>query len=136
MIKKFLKFIGIILLILILLLLIHTTRNFIIVSKLQNNISNYKNSTNYQAIMTSKEIDASFITINYYKKDDKEASFLESISEDQITNISTFKNNEKINIYSIYDDLKIASLDATEIREQLSNENNLRLLKDVISKLG
>lgn len=56
--------------------------------------------------------------------------------QNSITAIYAYQNSVMGILDNISTDYSNLSLDATEIREQLSNENNLRLLKDVISKLG
>ena len=56
--------------------------------------------------------------------------------QNSITAIYAYQNSVMGVLDNISTDYSNLSLDATEIREQLSNENNLRLLKDVISKLG
>ncbi len=75
--KKILKIIGIIIAILIILILIHTIRNFIIITDLQNKISKYSNSSNYFIKSVAKEESGNIITINYYKKDNKQVMFME-----------------------------------------------------------
>ena len=45
--KKIFKILGILLLVVIAIFLIHTIRNYIIITDLQNKIDNYSNSTNY-----------------------------------------------------------------------------------------
>ena len=94
--KKILIIIGIIILVIISIFLIHTIRNFIIVSKLQNNISQYVNSTNYHikslATMTRNDMK---LTINTYRKDNKQASFLERNSNGEIIKMSMYGSNDK-----------------------------------------
>lgn len=75
--KKILKIIGIIIAILIILILIHTIRNFIIITDLQNKILKYSNSSNYFIKSVAKEESGNIITINYYKKDNKQVMFME-----------------------------------------------------------
>ena len=45
--KKIFKILGILLLVVIAIFLIHTIRNYIIITDLQNKIDNYSNSTNF-----------------------------------------------------------------------------------------
>lgn len=54
--KNILKIIGIILLIVIAIFVIHTIRNYIIITDLQNKIAKYTSNTNYsiKSISTSK----------------------------------------------------------------------------------
>lgn len=112
--KKFFKLIMIILLVLIILLLIHGTKNFIIISKLQNNISKYKNSTNYHVNITNKQSDDTILKQDYYKKNNNEVLFLEFLSQDGNSKIAEYKNNEKKNVYIEYIDGKFAELDVDD----------------------
>ncbi len=75
--KRILKIIGIILLIVIAIFLIHTIRNYVIISDLQEKISKYVNSTNYRTKSVTTENDGSIVTMEYYKKDNKEVVFME-----------------------------------------------------------
>ena len=69
--KKILKIIGIVFLIIIVIVLIHTIRNYIIITNLQNKVSKYTESTNYYTKSISTE-NGMKVTIEYYKKDKKE----------------------------------------------------------------
>lgn len=55
---------------------------------------------------------------------------------DTINNIYKYKNSAMGILDVISTDYSNLNLDATAIREELSNENNLKLLRDVVSKLG
>ena len=55
---------------------------------------------------------------------------------DTINNIYKYKNSAMGILDAISTDYSNLNLDATAIREELSNENNLKLLRDVVSKLG
>lgn len=125
MIKKFFKFIGIILLILLILLIIHATRNFIIISKLQDNISKYANSTNYYVSSISTEPNDVIVKIDYYKKDNKEACFINHISYNENSKISLFSNNGKKNMYFDSIEGKTAELDVEDPLMQISIYNTL-----------
>ena len=61
-IKKGLKIIGIIILIIVVLILVHTIRNTIIISDLQNKVEKYSNSNNYHI----KAINLPFQNIDFY----------------------------------------------------------------------
>lgn len=55
---------------------------------------------------------------------------------DTIKNIYDYKNSAMGILDAVSTDYNNLNLDATTIREELSNEDNLRLLRDVVSKLG
>ena len=75
--KRIIKIIGIILIIILIFIAIHTIRNTIIISDLQNKIDNYSNSTNYYTKSVATESNGTVVTMEYYKKDKKEVVFLE-----------------------------------------------------------
>ena len=93
--KKILKIIGIILLIVIAIFLIHTIRNYVIISDLQEKISKYVNSTNYRTKSVTTENDGSVVTMEYYKKDNKEVVFMERNLNGEISKISIYNNGER-----------------------------------------
>ena len=91
--KKIVKKILIILLIIIsialVLSLIHIMKNYIIVKKVEKNISTYLDSTNYHIKINQtddKNKDLK-IVVNYYKKDDKEVVVLERYKNDELSKI-------------------------------------------------
>lgn len=55
---------------------------------------------------------------------------------DTIDNIYKYKNSAMGILEAVSADYSNLSLDATTIKEELSNEDNLKLLRDVVSKLG
>ena len=67
--KKIFKILGIILLVVIAIFLIHTIRNYIIITDLQNKIDKYSNSTNYYTKSVATESNGTVVTMEYYKKD-------------------------------------------------------------------
>ncbi len=128
-VKKILKIIGIIIVILIILLLIHTIRNFIIITDLQNKISQYSNSNNYYTKSIATENNGTVITMEYYKKDNKQVVFLERNLNGEINKISMYDNGEKTDTYAETKDSKIAQLDSgtiisINIYNQLETDNN------------
>lgn len=131
--KKILKIIGIILLILFVLLLVHTFRNYIIVSSLQNKISKYANSTNYHVKITTygtKEKN-DITTMNYYKKDDKVVVIAERNMNGEISKISTYNHDNRTDTFIEGKEEKIAQIGErkTGIVVQIYNllENDTRL---------
>ena len=125
MTKKILKIIGIILIILIVLLLIHATRNFIIISKLQDNILEYKDSTNFHVSMKSKEPNEITIITNYYKKDNKEVLVLERKANKDESKIVVYNNNGKRNMYVETLEGKTAKLDIDDMLMNIQIYNSL-----------
>lgn len=98
--KKILKIIGIILLILVILLLIHTIRNFIIIKKLQSNFSNYVSSNNYHITSVDKESENNAtVTMNYYKKDNKQVVFMERVIDSEVLKLTMYNNGERVDIF-------------------------------------
>ena len=55
---------------------------------------------------------------------------------DTIDNIYKYKNSAMGILEAVSADYSNLNLDATAIKEELSNEDNLKLLRDVVSKLG
>lgn len=55
---------------------------------------------------------------------------------DTIDNIYRYRNSAMGILEAVSADYSNLSLDATAIKEELSNEDNLKLLRDVVSKLG
>ena len=98
--KKVLKIIGIILLVLILIILIHTIRNYIILSKLSDEISKYKNSNNYNAKFVTDFDNGNTVIMDYYKKDNKQAMFMERKFDGETVKLSFYDNGERVNMYT------------------------------------
>ena len=113
--KKILKIIGVILLIVIAIFLIHTIRNYVIISDLQNKISKYANSTNYRTKSVTTENDGSVVTMEYYKKDNKEVVFLERMANNEVTKISMYSNGERTDVFTETKDSKVAQLNSGTI---------------------
>lgn len=104
--KKVLKIVGIILLIIILIVLIHTIRNYIILSKLTDKISKYKDSNNYNAKIITTYENGDTLSMDYYKKDNKQAMFIERNFEGKVVKLSFYDNGEKANMYTEADSSK------------------------------
>ena len=110
--KKIIKTIIIILIVLLIIFLIHTTRNVIIISKLQKKVTEYVNSNNYHINMISQLDNEITLNINYYKKGDKQVIFLERENPNgERIKVSTYDNGTSgINTYTETANSKIASL--------------------------
>ena len=110
--KKILKIIGIVLLIVIVIFLIHTIRNYLIITDLQNKVSQYQNSKNYAIKSVATESNGTTIDLHYYKKDNKEALFLERNLNEDISKISVYNNGERIDTFFDTPEGKIAQLNS------------------------
>ena len=71
-IKKIIRNILIVVIIFIILFLIHTIKNYVIITNLQDKVEEYIKSENYHTTVISKLEDDVTLTTNYYKKADKE----------------------------------------------------------------
>ena len=127
-IKKWLKILGIVIAILIMLVLIHTIRNYVIITDLQNKISQYTNSINYyiKSIATVKD---GTITMEYYRKDNNQVVFLERNLNGTINKVAMYNNGEKTDTFTQTPDTKIAQLNSGTIMSigiynHLETENN------------
>ena len=110
--KKVLKIVGIIIAIVVVLFIVHAIRNYIILSKINENVAKYVESNNMHMKITSKQM-----TVNYYKKDDKEVAILQ---KDNVK-ISNYKTGEKINQFLEAGDSKIAKLGSGMLIVQVPN---------------
>lgn len=113
--KKIFKIIGIILLVVIAICLIHTIRNYIIITDLQNKMANYSNSTNYYTKSVTTEDNETIVTMEYYKKDNKEVVFLERNLDGEISKMSMYNNGERNDIFWDNKESKTAQLDSGTI---------------------
>ena len=96
----------------IIICLIHTIRNYIIISNLQDKIAKYSNSTNYYTKSFTTESDGAVVTMEYYKKDTKEVVFLEKNLNEEIYKISMYNNGERIDTFWDNKENKTAQLDS------------------------
>ena len=113
--KKIFKILGIILLVVIAIFLIHTIRNYIIITDLQNKIADYSNSTNYYTKSVATESNGTVVTMEYYKKDKKEVVFLERNLNGEISKISMYNNGERTDTFWDNKESKTAQLDSGTI---------------------
>ena len=113
--KKILKILGIILLIVIVIVLIHTTRNYIIISDLQEKATNYLNSVNYYTKSVAKENNGTVTTIEYYRKDNKQVVFTERNLNGEISKISMYNNGERIDTFWDNKEGKTAQLNSASM---------------------
>ncbi len=126
--KKILMVLGIIIAILVVIVLVHTIRNYMIITDLQNKISQYADNVNYytKSIATVKD---GTITMEYYRKDNNQVVFLERNLNGTINKIAMYNNGEKTDTFTQTPDTKIAQLNSGTIMSigiynHLETENN------------
>lgn len=115
--KKIFKILGIISLVVIAIFLIHTIKNYIIITDLQNKIADYSNSTNYYTKSVATENNGTVVTMEYYRKDKKDALFLERNLNGEISKISMYNNGERTDTFWDNKENKTAQLDSGTIME-------------------
>lgn len=128
-VKKVLKITGSIVAILIILVLIHTIRNYVIIKGLQDKISQYSNRSNYYIKSVATEDNGTIVTMEYYKKDNKQAVFLERNLNGEISKISMYNNGERTDTFWDNKENKTAQLDSGTIMtvnmyNHLETDNN------------
>ena len=114
-IKNVLKIALIVIAILLVILIIHTIRNYVIVTDLQNKIAEYNASTNYHIKSVSTENNGTIVKMDYYKKDDKQVVFMERKVNNEITKISMYNNGERTDTFTETKDSKTAQLNSGTI---------------------
>lgn len=114
-IKKVSKIVLIVIAILLVILIIHTIRNYVIVTDLQNKIVEYNGSTNYHIKSVATESNGTIVKMNYYKKDDKQVVFMERTVNDETIKISMYNNGERTDTFTETKDSKIAQLNSGTI---------------------
>ena len=115
-IKKVFKIIGIIISILIILMLIHTIRNYIIITDLQSKISNYQNSKNYHIKSVANSEDGNTNTkMDYYRKNNKQAIFIERNTNGETIKLSMYDNGERVDTFIETQDSKNAKLNSDDL---------------------
>lgn len=114
-IKNVLKIALIVIAILLVILIIHTIRNYVIVTDLQNKIAEYNGSTNYHIKSVATENNGNIVKMDYYKKDGKQVVFMERNVNNEITKISMYNNGERTDTFTETKDSKIAQLNSGTI---------------------
>lgn len=104
--KKIFKTIGILVFIIVILMLLYVIRNTIIVTKLQKNIKEYTSKTNFSIKVTNLTSETSKMTVNYYKKDNKEAVILERNVDGNSVKMSFYNNGERRDLFIETNDKK------------------------------
>lgn len=114
-IKNVLKIALIVIAILLVILIIHTIRNYVIVTDLQNKIAEYNGSTNYHIKSVATENNGTIVKMDYYKKDGKQVVFMERNVNNEITKISMYNNGERTDTFTETKDSKTAQLNSGTI---------------------
>lgn len=127
-VKKIVKIVGITVVILIIFLLIHTIRNYIIITDLQNKIIRYSSSSNYYT-KTKSVAPGNKVTMEYYKKDNKKVVMMERDLNGEIMKLSMYDNGEGVDTFTETKDSKVAQLNSggligIEIYNTLETENS------------
>lgn len=95
------KIILIILAIAILGILIHTIRNFIIISKLQDTFKQYADVDNYHIKISYDNEQAGHVETNFYRKGSKKAYFIEITNfSGDITRMLTYDSGKRVDFFS------------------------------------
>jgi hypothetical protein len=115
--KKILKIIGIILLVVIAVFLIHSIRNYVIITNLQNKVSKYVDSTNYHTKYVTTSDNGTNITINYYKKDNKQHISIERELNGEKSTVLAYDNGDGLDMFIESNDSKIAKLGSGTLLE-------------------
>ncbi len=110
--NKVLKILIIIVSIIILCILINTIRKFIIISKLQNELSEYSKSTNYYTKTTIIDNEQNKVIMEYYKKDNKQMVKIQKMENNSLATTLMYDNGSTVNIYLETEQQKVAKIDS------------------------
>lgn len=137
-IKNVLKIALIVIAILLVILIIHTIRNYVIVTGLQNKIAEYNDSTNYHIKSVVTENNGTIVKMDYYKKDDKQVVFMERMANNEVTKISMYNSGERTDTFIETKDSKIAQLNSgiimsVGIYNHLENDSKWQTILGCIS---
>lgn len=113
--KKFLKILGIILVALIVIALIHTTRNYLIISRLQNKITEYSNSNNYHAKTVSTLGEGIPLYLDYYRKDNKSLQIMQRQTGEVVNTMKRFSDGKDVRTYIEAGDNKAVYVNGTDV---------------------
>ena len=111
--KRIIKIIGIILIIILIFIAIHTIRNTIIISDLQNKAEKYTKSNNYHIKSINRINENTTLIINQYQKNEKKLVTLERTVDDETVKISYYNTGSRIDMFTESKDEKIVELNAT-----------------------
>lgn len=98
--KTCLEVILSIVLIVIVLFIAHGIRNYITVYALKTRFADYENSTNYSVHSTStSENEDTKLTIDFYRKNNRQVTFITREKAGQTVNISEYKNGSRVDTF-------------------------------------
>lgn len=98
-IMKVVKIILIILLVIIVVFLTNAVIKFMIAKQLSENVKQYTSSENYHIKSISYDSDGTQITMNYYKKNDKELTIMEIDKNGTTDKISIYNNGSRKDVF-------------------------------------
>lgn len=98
-IMKVVKIILIILLVIIVVFLTNAVIKFMIAKQLSENVKQYTSSENYHIKSISYDSDGTQITMNYYKKNDKELTIMERDKNGTTDKISIYNNGSRKDVF-------------------------------------
>lgn len=115
--KKILKILLIIITIILVIIILHTIRNFIIITNLQNNLKPYLFSTNcYTKSIVRDGSNGTATTISYYKNGNNELQIIERVyTNGTSAKITTYNNENNFTTYYDTDDDKIVKTNTNDI---------------------
>ena len=126
--KKIFKIILIILLVVIAIFLIHTIRNYIIITDLQDKIAKYSDSENYYIKSTSTTEEGTKVIMEYYKKDNRQVVFMERNQNEENFKMAMYDNGERIDIF--YENSEGKTCDINSDHTQLIQINLYNFLEN------
>ena len=86
-------------------------RNYMVIRSLQNEISQYTDSANYHIKNIRNEKDGTLLTIDYYRKNNREKVILNRRkSGSENTTITMYQNGGRVNTYAVSGNKKTATL--------------------------
>lgn len=115
------RIILIIIAILFVLLIVHTFRNYFIILSMQNKILEYTDSTNFHFTNVSVWNDGTKVTTDYYKKDEKQAVFINREGNDKTVNMAMYDNGKRVDNFYVVGDSKSAKLGGGMISVTITN---------------
>ena len=98
---------------------IYITRNFIILTKIQNNATEYKDINNCHVKIVTSQNDGTIITANYYTKDNNKVVFLERKNGESVSKMSIYDNETTHHTFNEGDGRKTVNLNAGYINVQV-----------------
>lgn len=105
--KKFLIIILLVVLVILIFFAIHIIKNLIIITDIEKNLSRYENSMNYHLISTSDGKNG-IKKIEYYKKDEKTATFIEGTNG---VKMLWYDNGKRTDLFIDDNNKKVANID-------------------------